>query len=495
MTGPVVRFWSLNLPIRLDRQLRMPLFQQLTRQLTEEIRRGRLLPGMALPGSRDLAAELDINRKTVVLAYDELIAQGWLESRPMRGTFVSSELPQTTFDGGASSHGASRGPFPRRLYNIVDNAGDTSPFVSGAANRGFDDGLPDARLLPVQELGRAYKSALLFLARANRLHYGDARGNRTLREAISQMLNADRGLTTGIENICLTRGSQMGIFVASRVLSRPGETVALEALTYPPAYRAFTTLGARVEPIGGDAQGIDVDHLERVCRKTHIACVYLTPHHHFPTTVVLGPERRMRLLAIASQFNFSIIEDDYDHEYNFIHRPLLPIASFAPSKVVYIGSFSKILSPSLRLGYIVAAKDTIDACAKQIVLLDRQGDQVLEMAVADIMETGELARHVRRALNAYRARRDSFVSLLRANFGDLIRFEVPRGGLAIWVEFEELEKLMRLEERASARNFSLLGSELFRIAEFSKHGLRLGFASKNDVEMTEAIRELRNLVE
>jgi GntR family transcriptional regulator/MocR family aminotransferase len=200
----------------------------------------------------------------------------------------------------------------------------------------------------------------------------------------------------------------------------------------------------------------------------------------------------MRLLSIAEQYRFSIIEDDYDHEYNFEFKPLLPMASFAPAKVIYIGSFSKILSPNLRLGYVVGPKEVIDVFAKQILLVDRQGDQATEMAVAEIIESGELARHARRALNVYRGRRDAFASLLRANFGELIRFDVPFGGLAFWIQFLDNDDLQRLETRARMKGFRLLSSESFRISELAPHGLRLGFASKHPHEMSEAIANLRN---
>ncbi len=492
MTGPVVRKWHLNIPIRLDRRLRMPIYQQLAQQLTEEIRRGRLSPGTALPGTRELAGELRINRKTVVVAYDELIAQGWLKTDPMRGTFVSSELPQPP-PGSTRSH-ETHIPLTRD-YAIADELGDVPLVLGGPAARSFDDGLPDTRLVPAEILGRAYRSAIQLLARGNRLHYGDPRGILGLREAICRLLNDDRGLTVTTDNICLTRGSQMGIFLAARILARPGDTVALEELTYPPAHLSFAAHGVNVVSVRIDAQGIDVDHLEAVCRKHRISTVYLTPHHHFPTTVILSPERRMRLLSIAEQYRFSIIEDDYDHEYNFEFKPLLPMASFAPAKVIYIGSFSKILSPNLRLGYVVGPKEVIDVFAKQILLIDRQGDQATEMAVAEIIETGELARHARRALNVYRGRRDAFASLLRANFGDIIRFDVPFGGLAFWIQFPDRENLQRLETRARMKGFRILSSESFRISELAPHGLRLGFASKNPQEMSEAIANLRSFLD
>lgn len=287
----------------------------------------------------------------------------------------------------------------------------------------------------------------------------------------------------------------MGIFLATRVLTRPGDTVALEEVTYPPAHLSFTSFGVNVVSVRVDKHGLDVDHLAEICRKTRIAAIYLTPHHHFPTTVILSPERRMRLLSIADQYGFSIIEDDYDHEYNFEFKPLLPMASFAPSKIIYIGSFSKILSPNLRLGYVVALKEVIDVFAKQILLIDRQGDQVTEMAVAEIIDAGELARHARRALNVYRSRRDVFASLLRAHFGELIHFDVPLGGLAFWIRFQHNEDLQLLEARARSKRFRLLLSDSYRICGSAPYGLRLGFASKDPHEMSEAITRLRSLLE
>jgi GntR family transcriptional regulator/MocR family aminotransferase len=491
MTGPVIRKWPINISLRLDRRLRRPIHQQLALQLVEEIRRGRLSPGTALPGTRELAAELEINRKTVVVAYDELVAQGFLTADPTRGTFVSAVLPEP-LPGTTRSHEIQ---IPiRRDYAISDDLGEVPLVLGGPAARSFDDGLPDARLVPAEILGRAYRSAFRQAARGNRLHYGDPRGYLGLREAISQLLNADRGLATTTDNICLTRGSQMGIFLAARVLTRPGNSVALEALTYPPAYLSFNSAGVKVVGVRVDENGLDVDHLEEICRKTRISAIYLTPHHHFPTTVTLHPARRLRLLSIAEQYRFSIIEDDYDHEYNFESKPLLPMASFAPAKVVYIGSFSKIISPHLRVGYVVAPKEVIDAFAKQISLIDRQGDQVTEMAVADFIDAGELARHSRRALPIYRRRREIFASLLRAHFGDLIRFDVPLGGLAYWIHFLHNEHLQQLEARAHAKGFRLLASDSFRICDFAPRGLRLGFASKNDREMSEAISGLRSLL-
>jgi GntR family transcriptional regulator / MocR family aminotransferase len=489
MTGPGIRRWDLNIPIEIDRESDIPLYKQLEKRIADEIFRGRLLPGVVLPGSRELAAQLKVNRKTVMLAYEGLASQGWVTSDPMRGTFVSAELPNI---GSRVLSGTSRTVLSAPHYDLANEDDDVPIVLSGGPCGSFDDGLPDARIFPSQEFARAYRSALTQEAQLDRLYYGDPKGHPRLRQAIAGMLNAERGLSVGIDNVCVTRGSQMGIYLASRVLVRSGETVAIDELTYPPAFHAFMANEANVVAIRTDASGFDVDHLESECRKSRIKSIYLTPHHHFPTTVTLPTERRVRLLSIAEQYRFSIIEDDYDHDYNFDIKPLLPMAGFSPEKVVYIGSFSKILSPHLRLGYVVAAKETVSAIARQILLLDRQGDQVTELAVADFMESGELARHARRALNAYRGRRDAFSSILGQTFGHRVRFNKPAGGLAFWLEFGVEGDLNRIEHLIKLRQLRILRSDQYRYSVGARRGLRLGFASKTESEIVASLRVLHD---
>jgi GntR family transcriptional regulator / MocR family aminotransferase len=479
--------WDLKISIKIDRTVETPVYKQLERQIVEEIVRGRLAPGAALPGTRELAAQLDVNRKTVVLAYEELTAQGWTFSHPTRGTFVSEALPNV----GKPTVPIIQSKPPTYPHYVFANQTNTIPIVLADGPTGsFDDGLPDSRLFPAQTFARSYRTALLRESKLDRLYYGDPRGHPRLRKALANMLNADRGLSVGLENICITRGSQMAIYLASRVLIRPGDNVALEDLTYPPAFHAFLSAGANVVPIKTDGHGFDVDYFEQQCRKYDIRSIYLTPHHHFPTTVTLSKERRFRLLSIAEQFRFSIVEDDYDHDYNFFIQPLLPIAGFSPEKVVYIGSFSKILSPHLRLGYIVASEQTINAIARQIILLDRQGDHITELAVADFLESDEILRHARRALGVYRERRNAFADALKSTLKSRVQFVSPVGGLAFWVEFEGDEDLDLVEANARQANLRLLLSEQFRLSGRARRGLRLGFASKTEDEAARALEAL-----
>ncbi|HVA13637.1 MAG TPA: PLP-dependent aminotransferase family protein [Stellaceae bacterium] len=487
----MLRPWHLRIAIR--RNLRTAIYLQIAHALIEEIRRGRLVPGSALPGTRELAEGLEINRKTIVQAYDELAAQGWVETDRTRGTFVSSELPVVNGNHVDGRTAPDRARMPAQPdFRMVGTAPSLPLLLPEANTLIFDDGVPDTREVPVVALARAYRSALTRAARRNRLGYGDPRGSLELRAAVSTMLNVDRGLITTPDNICLTRGSQMAIYLAARILAGPKDTVVVEELSYPPARESFRAAGAEVVAVGLDAHGMQLDRLEEICRKKRVRAVYVTPHHQFPTTVILKPDRRLRLLALAEQFGFAIVEDDYDHEFHFVHQPMLPLISADRwGKVVYIGSMSKLLTPSLRLGYLAAPKGFIDRAAAEIMMIDRQGDPATELAVADLIAEGEIHRHTRKAMRLYAERRLRMAQLLAERFCERIEFALPDGGLAIWVRFSErvdMEALMRV---ARAKGVQILPAAAFTISGKPIRATRLGFASLNEAELDLATRRLR----
>jgi GntR family transcriptional regulator/MocR family aminotransferase len=349
--------------------------------------------------------------------------------------------------------------------------------------------------VPVGALARAYRSALIGAARRNRLGYGDPRGSFDLRNAVSNMLNLDRGLTTTPDNICLTRGSQMAIYLAARILAGAKDTVVIEELSYPPARESFRAAGAEVVAVGLDDQGMRVDELESICRKKRVRAVYVTPHHQFPTTVLLKPDRRLRLMSLAEQFGFAVIEDDYDHEFHFSHQPMLPLASADPwGKVVYIGSMSKLLTPSLRLGYLAAPKSFIDRAAAEIMMIDRQGDPAMELAVAELIANGEIHRHTRKAMKLYAERRLHFAELLTERFRSMIEFDLPDGGLAVWVRFTKPMDFEKLLPAARAKGVQLLPGTSFVTSGKRIEATRLGFASMNAAEVDLATRRLHRVI-
>ena len=251
------------------------------------------------------------------------------------------------------------------------------------------------------------------------------------------MLAATRGLAAGPDDLLITRGSQMALELVARALVTPGDVVAVEAIGYVPARAAFALAGARLVPMPVDGQGLDVDALEALARRGPVRAVYLTPHHQYPTTVTLSPGRRLRLLEVARAHRIAVIEDDYDHEFHYDGRPVLPLASVdRAGVVVYVGTLSKILAPGLRIGYVVAPAPLLERLATLRAVLDTQGDPAIEDAVAELLEDGEVQRHVRRVRRIYRDRRDALADALRRDLAGHVSFDVPAGGVAFWARLD-----------------------------------------------------------
>ena len=484
----MLRSWSLKMDF--SKASGLAVYLQITQKIIAEIQLGRLPPSTMMPGSRELADSLKVNRKTIVQAYDELVAQGWLSTESRRGTFVSANLPSLLLPSNdPSSHVADTSRNKTVPYT-------PPPAIEAPSSFGnvidFNDGIPDTRLIPFEVLSRAFRHALVASARANRLGYDDPKGTLALRKSIAVMLNMERGLHVGVDHICMVRGSQMGIFLAARILTRTNDCIVVEHLTYPPAREAFRSCGAKVLSVGQDECGINVEDLEHLCKQQAIRAVYVTPHHQFPTTVMMTAERRLKLLMLAEQYDFAIVEDDYDHEFHFLHHPVFPLASSDPTeRVIYVGSLSKVLAPGLRIGYLVASPTFINRCATEIMLIDRQGNSVTELAIAELMDTGEIKRHIRRTFKIYSERRATLDQLIHQELNSLVDFELPSGGLAFWLRLKQPITVDNLAERTLAEKVQILPSSLFTDANEATQAIRLGFASLNKLELAEGIQRLK----
>lgn len=486
----MLRPWQISLSQRIDAERIEPIYMQIIQAVIRDIESGRLTSGSYLPSSRELAASLGINRKTVVLAYEDLIAQGWLSSAGTRGTMVSSGLP----DPKRSLALEGTGETARAEYRFTPGPEHPLALPDGPGLK-LDEGAPDGRLFPVELLSRAYRAAAQRLVRANGLQYRDPLGAPVLRSSVAEMLKSQRGLSVSAENICITRGSQNSIFLAASLLIRPGDAVIVEELTYEPAVAAFAARGAKIVPVGLDRDGMCLEDVEKACRSNRVAAVFVTPHHQFPTTVALRPERRLRLLDLARQFGFAVIEDDYDHEFHFTSQPLLPMAAYAPGRVIYAGSLSKLLLPALRIGYIAAPVEVIDALAHIVSLVDGMGNTLTETAAAELIESGELSRHARKVRQIYAQRRNTFAEALDATLGDRVRYDMPPGGLAFWLRFASEDMLDRIEAGAAAAGLRFASSGSFMTRDGAPRGLRIGFASLNQHEARGALEVLRSVVD
>jgi GntR family transcriptional regulator/MocR family aminotransferase len=480
--------WDFVFP--LERQSGVPLFRQIARTIVSDIRRGRLRPGDALPGTRTLAGALGVQRLTVVSAYDELVAEGWLVSRAASGTCVSTDLPDPKPRRFAPPRPRSAGIATRVAYDLLPAPSPELPIDVPPGSLLFAPSRPDVRLAPGDLIGRAYRRALGTHGHAL-LQYAAPNGHVRLREALATMLASTRGLAVTAANVCVTRGSQMAISLLSRALLRPGDVVAVEQLGYRPVWESFRQAGAQVIGIPVDRDGLRVDLLERALADHRVRALYVTPHHQFPTTVTLSAGRRLKLLDLARTHRFAIVEDDYDHEFHYDGRPVLPLASVdAAGVVVYIGTMSKVLAPALRIGYLAAPTALIERIAAHRSYIDTQGDQVLEYAIAELLEEGAIQRHIRRMRREYGARRDVLVAALRDQLGDRVTFTIPAGGIALWVKVEK-----RVDADEWARAARRRGAVMVTASDYTLDGrpqpfLRLGFASLNASELQEGVRRI-----
>ncbi|BCH21735.1 GntR family transcriptional regulator [Mesorhizobium sp. L-8-10] len=464
--------------IELKGDGRQAVFLELAAAIVTEIERGRLKPGDPLPGTRGLARSLGLNRNTVDAAYHELLMQGWLVAEPSRGTFVAHDLPEL-------SAAAGRG---RRAVPVETRATTPRPTIN------FCDGSPDPRLLPSADLARAFRRALAapaFLAAGS---YGDVRGSPALRQALAGYLGDERGLVISADEVLVTRGSQMALFLAASAALEPGQTIAVEVPGYPLAWAAFRAAGARIVGIPVDGGGLDIGRLsELALSEPGLKAVYATPHHQYPTTVTLGAGRRLKLMEIARRHGLTVIEDDYDHEYRFDGRPVLPLAARADQelRVVYVGSLSKLLAPGIRVGYAVASGALLQRMADRREAIDRQGDQPLEQALAALIEDGTMRRHARKARRIYAERRACLAGLLTEALGDKVSFTVPAGGLALWLRLEQGLSAESWAGKAAALGLSVMPGIRFALDPANPpEAFRVGFGSLNATELKHAVELL-----
>jgi len=459
---------------------REALVSRVRRSIVSEVRRGRLRPGQVLPGSRPLAESLGVHRNTVLAAIRELESEGWITTVPAQGTFVSEDLPEQKRRLDVPEPSADR-----PSYDVPDG-GYVVPRAPRALS--FFGGIPDVRLVDTATLGRALRRAL---RDKSTLRYGSPLGDLRLRNELAKLLADTRGVPRTADEILVTSGSQMAIDLVARSLLPRGSCVAVEALGYRPAWEALKRAGIELSPVAVDADGMDVRALERLAQKRTLAGVLLTPHHQCPTTVTLSASRRLALLELARKSRWLVLEDDYDHEFHYEGRPILPLASADPGgNVVYVGTLSKVLSPGLRVGYVAAPRSVVARLADFRYSTDREGNHVVERAVAELLEDGEAGRHVRRARKVYLARRDLLVSLLRKTFGDRLRFEVPHGGTSIHATVDPDVDVEAIVDRAYDLGLSLQSPKVFAFDGKTRPFLRLGFAQLDETELPRAVRLL-----
>ncbi|MCL4639415.1 MAG: PLP-dependent aminotransferase family protein [Olivibacter sp.] len=478
-----------------------PLYLQLVSEIIQLICRGILKPSEPLPSSRELAHSLRLNRKTVVAAYEELDAQGWVETKDRSGVYVSGNLPtistqrtdhnnQVLARSKKPAYGlVKREPSfkaPVKTVSIdIDDPESPLPLYK------IDDGFPDPRIAPIEQLVREYRRLAKGHITNRLLKYGPEHGSYRLRIELAKYLNRTRGLQITEKEILITKGTQMAIYLATQLLIQPGDTVFVPEPGYFDANQTFRLAGADLVYIPVDNDGMDVDLIDQLCKKKVPAMIYVIPHHHRPTTVTLSAERRMKLMNLANKYGFAVLEDDYDFDYHFTSNPLLPLATVdTGGHIIYVGSFCKSIAPGVRIGFMVAPEVVINEAAAIRRLIDRQGELLLEEATAELLSTGEIARHIKKSYKIYQGRLENTCQLLSEQLGKYLTFERPHGGLAIWAHYTE-----KICAGAVAHNARKLGLKIsdgrnyfFQPTSSMPYDfIRIGYSSLNEDEMASAI--------
>lgn len=481
--------------IEIQKNSNTPIYLQIANSFIINIRKGIIKPGTKLPGTRVLSKEFSVHRKTVICAFDELTAQGWIISIPKKGAVVSTSLPEVLPSSFKQTNILST-DYPittgyklkenKLLGNVIKNNSNLIELI---------DGFPDVRLAPIEILGRTYRGILQRPGTKKLLNYADVEGNYYLREVLSNYMNQSRGLKTRAENIFITRGSQMSIYLLSHLLLNKGDNIIVGETNYFVANMTFTYLHANLITTTVDEFGICVDEIETICLKIKVKALYITSHHHYPTTVTLSSERRIKLLSLAERYKFAIIEDDYDYDFHYSMSPILPIASADTNGMTaYVGSFNKSIAPAFRVGYIVGPQNLIKELAKLRRIIDRQGDLILEQVFAEMINEGEIKRHIKKTQRIYHERRDYMCDLLTQNLGKEIKFKIPDGGLAIWAQFEKSIDLVSITEKALKKGLSISNGSIHNPINKNLNSTRLGFASLTFQEAEKAVQILSSII-
>ena len=479
--------------ITLDLDVGRPIFQQIFDGIRDAILTGRLKRGQQVPSTRLLAGELGIARSTVVLAYEHLVAEGYLGATTGAGSFVlygPPDFPPRRPASRAHVHPMRSGPrtLARRVAPYC-SASLGAPQVTRSPVP-FRIGEPALDAFPARTWTKLYRERWLGNNLAF-LRYGDPTGYRPLREAIVRYLAAARGVKADVDQVVLVRGTQQGIDLVGRVLLDPGDAAWVEDPGYLAVRGALAGAGARVVPVPIDHNGIDVGAGIHAAPNARLA--YVAPSHQFPLGVTMSLDRRLALLEWASSSGAWIVEDDFDSEFRYVGRPLMALQGLdADDRVIYVGTFSKTLFPALRLGYLVVPKDLVAAFVRVRTLTDYLAPTIEQAVVTDFINDGHFARHIRRMRSLYRARQDALVSVAREQLADFAVVSPSPTGMHLlaWLRSDlDDRRVSRLAHEAGIEAPPL---SLYCVNAPQPPALLLGYAAVNEEAITDAIRRLRD---
>jgi GntR family transcriptional regulator / MocR family aminotransferase len=476
--------------VLLDRRSPAPLYRQLYEGFRDAILERRLRAGQRIPSTRSLARELQISRLPLLNAFEQLAAEGYLHSRTGSGTFVAT-VPSKSRPP-ARSPMAVRGKRPVSRDTDFLLAGETDPWLGGRGP--FRVSEPAADRFPHQIWSRLVgRHARAARGNLRSLHYGDPMGHRPFREAVAEYLRTARAVRCEADQVMVVSGSQQALSLAARVLIEPGGSVWVEEPGYGGAHAVLKLRGARLVPVPVDEEGLDVS--AGVERSPDASAVYVTPSHQYPLGMVMSASRRLQLLQWASKTGSWIIEDDYDSEYRYGSPPIASLQGLdRDSRVLYVGTFSKILFPALRLGYVVIPPDLVDRFAAVRDATDIFPPTFPQAVLADFIRQGHFARHLRRTRALYRERRDALVAALREELGDALQILGDDAGMHLVATSTRVRDDREVSIRAARRGLWAMPLSSCYLGTPSRRGFVLGFAGADKEELRSGVRRLKEAI-
>jgi GntR family transcriptional regulator/MocR family aminotransferase len=485
----------------LDRDSRVPLVRQVHRHFERLIREGRLAAGVKLPATRELARTLRVNRATVAVAYEELVAGGWARAHVGQGTFVAERngtAPEARPPAGAGTRPRApvdwSGLYSRSARIIGRTARQPMPAAAASGTLvSFAGGMPDARLFPIE----AFRRVLNRVVReegAALLQYSPTGGYPPLLRYLASYL-LRFGVEADPEEILIVNGSQQGFDLIARTLLDPGDVVAIEQPTYPRAMEVFRASGAQLLAVPWDPAGPRVELLERLLERHAVKFFYCQPSAHNPTGRRVDEKVARRLLEAASRFQVPVVEDGFDVSLDYGRRPPVPLRALdRDGLVLYIGTFSKILFPGLRLGWLVAPRPVVERLAAAKQLADLHTSPLIQAAVHRFCEGRLLDRHLARVSAEYARRRDALLAALRRRMPDGVTWSEPMGGFSLLVTLPAELDAGELLPRAVERGVAFTPGSAFFVDGGGQETLRLSFSAVPPGRIDEGVRRLAEVI-
>lgn len=484
--------------IMLDEASGQPIYRQIYETIRESILSGKFFPTMPLPASRLLAKQLRVSRMTVVNAYDQLTAEGYLESRPGAGTFVAEHLPEEFLQASNKNGREAEINLPRRMKfsafgnHLNNNSRTILPFFGESSLSPFQQGVPAIDKFPSEVWSRIAQKWQKKIP-PGLLGYQDSGGYAPLREAIAAHLVSTRGLRCTAEQVIVTGGTQQSLDLIGRVFLEKGSEVFIEDPCYAGARTAFEATGARLVPVPLDDGGFDLQKARGKSNKARL--VYVTPSFQYPLGITMSLARRMNLLEWASETDSFIIEDDYNSEFRYASRPIAALQGLdSRGRVIYLGTFSKTVFPALRLGCIVVPTDLIEVFTTARALTDLHSPSIEQAILAEFISERHLTRHIRRMRGIYEQRQQILVTEAKKHLKGWLEVAASEAGMHLVGWLPEGVDDRAVAADAAEANLKIMPLSLLCIKEKMRGGLVLGYAAFDEQQIKAGVKKLAQVL-